>query len=65
MAIADRDARGSIFSITFQADHHLDRFVIISKESLVPLVDADCNFLLCWKLALTDRCIIFFLTGNV
>lgn len=40
MAIADRDARGSIFSITFQADHHLDRFVIIVVTSILPLVDA-------------------------
>ncbi|KAK6782530.1 hypothetical protein RDI58_020326 [Solanum bulbocastanum] len=29
MAIADRDARGSIFSITFQADHHLDRKCVV------------------------------------
>lgn len=27
MAISDRDALGSHFLITFQADHHLDRFV--------------------------------------
>lgn len=26
MAIADRDERGSLFSITLKADHHLDRF---------------------------------------
>lgn len=27
MALADRDARGSLFIITFKANHHLDRFV--------------------------------------
>ena len=29
MAIADRDSLGSHFIITFEADHHLDRFVYL------------------------------------
>ncbi|KAK2993767.1 hypothetical protein RJ640_025074 [Escallonia rubra] len=32
MAIADRDARGSLFSVTFRANHHFDRkYVVFGK----------------------------------
>lgn len=29
MAITDRDERGSLFLVTFKADHHLDKFVFL------------------------------------
>lgn len=41
MAIADRDERGSLFSITFKADHHLDRFFFCSlSPNKVPITVA-------------------------
>lgn len=33
MAIGDRDERGSLFSVTFKANNHLDRFVIYLFKS--------------------------------
>ncbi|KAK3023892.1 hypothetical protein RJ639_044514 [Escallonia herrerae] len=51
MAIADRDARGSLFSVTFRANHHLDRLTCAYFSFLVKLfISIDLKYVVFGKL---------------